>query len=63
MMSAGEKFRAALKEERPLQIAGAVNAYAAMMAGSTGFRALYLSGAGVSQRLAWAAGPRRHHAE
>ena len=35
-------------EEVPLQVAGAVNAYAAMMAEEAGFRALYLSGAGVA---------------
>ena len=46
--SAGERFRAALREEKPLQIAGAINAYAARMAEATGFRALYLSGGGVA---------------
>ena len=44
----GGRLRAALKEERPLQVAGAINAYAAIMAESVGFRALYLSGAGVA---------------
>ena len=39
---------AALDEERPLQIAGAINAYAALLAEDAGFRALYLSGAGVA---------------
>ncbi len=39
---------AALKAERPLQIAGAINAYAALLAEDAGFRALYLSGAGVA---------------
>jgi methylisocitrate lyase len=34
--------------ERPLQMVGAVNAYAALLAGRAGFRALYLSGAGVA---------------
>ena len=38
----------ALQEETPLQIAGAVNAYAALLAQKAGFRALYLSGAGVA---------------
>lgn len=38
----------ALADERPLQIVGVINAYAAMMAEQTGFRALYLSGAGVA---------------
>lgn len=44
----GEKFRQALKEEKPLQIIGTINAYCAMMAEQTGFKALYLSGAGVA---------------
>lgn len=38
----------ALEQERPLQIAGAINAYAALLAARAGFRALYLSGAGVA---------------
>jgi methylisocitrate lyase len=44
----GELLRAALAEEKPLQVVGAINAYAAMMAERSGFRALYLSGAGVA---------------
>ena len=44
----GEKIRAALAAEKPLQIAGAINAYAALLAQRAGFRALYLSGAGVA---------------
>lgn len=47
-MSAGKKFRDAIEAEKPLQIAGAINAYCALMAAQTGFRALYLSGAGVA---------------
>ena len=47
-MTPGQKFRAALAAEKPLQIAGAVNAYAALLAERAGFRALYLSGAGVA---------------
>lgn len=47
-MSAGRQFREALQAEKPLQIAGAVNAYAALLAQRAGFRALYLSGAGVA---------------
>ena len=47
-ISAGARFRAALAAEAPLQIAGAINAYAAMLAERAGFRALYLSGAGVA---------------
>jgi methylisocitrate lyase len=46
--SAGAKFRAALKVERPLQVVGAITAYAARMAEATGFKALYLSGGGVA---------------
>ncbi|MBI4623473.1 MAG: methylisocitrate lyase [Verrucomicrobia bacterium] len=44
----GRRFRMALEQERPLQIAGAINAYAALLAARAGFRALYLSGAGVA---------------
>src|SRR5258706_3492930 len=47
-MTPGQKFRAALAAEKPLQIAGAINAYAALLAQRAGFRALYLSGAGVA---------------
>lgn len=46
--SAGEKFRAAVEEEKPLQVAGAINAYMARLAEATGFKALYLSGGGVA---------------
>lgn len=46
--SAGQRFRNALNIERPLQIVGAINAYSAMQAERAGFRALYLSGAGVA---------------
>src|SRR5580698_3576661 len=45
---AGEKFRAAVREEKPLQVVGAINAYVARMAEATGFRAVYLSGGGVA---------------
>ena len=47
-MSAGAKFRQALTEEQPLQVIGTVCAYHAVMAKSVGYRAIYLSGAGVS---------------
>ncbi len=47
-MSAGRKFRAAIKAETPLQIPGAINAYAAMLAEHSGFQAIYLSGAGIA---------------
>src|SRR6202042_1983238 len=46
--SAGEPFRSAVKQEHPLQVIGAINAYTARMAQATGFRALYLSGGGVA---------------
>ena len=46
--SPGARFRAALKEERPLQIPGAINANHALLAKRAGFRAIYLSGGGVS---------------
>jgi methylisocitrate lyase len=48
IQSAGARFRAALEQERPLQIVGAVDAYSALLAQAAGFRALYLSGAGVA---------------
>jgi len=48
MPTPGQNFRAALAAEAPLQIAGTVNAYAALLAERAGFRALYLSGAGVA---------------
>ena len=46
--SPGARFRAALDQEKPLQVAGAINAYTARLAEATGFRALYLSGGGVA---------------
>src|SRR3954464_6188815 len=46
--SPGALFRAAVRAERPLQIAGTINAYCAMLAERAGFKALYLSGAGVA---------------
>ena len=47
-LTAGGRFRLAIREEKPLQIIGTVNADVAMMARQTGYRAIYLSGAGVS---------------
>ena len=47
-VTAGQKFRAAIKANQPLQIVGTINAYTAMMAERTGHQALYLSGAGVA---------------
>ena len=46
--SAGTRLREAVESERPLQVVGAVNAYAALLAERSGFKALYLSGAGVA---------------
>ena len=46
--SAGARFRAALSAESPLQVMGAITAYAGLMAKRTGYRALYLSGGGVA---------------
>ena len=48
MPSPGSRFRSAVSTERPLQVAGAINAYAALLAERAGFKALYLSGAGVA---------------
>ncbi|HET7404237.1 MAG TPA: isocitrate lyase/phosphoenolpyruvate mutase family protein, partial [Usitatibacter sp.] len=47
-MSPGSKFRQALKEETPLQVPGAINAYHAILAKASGFKAIYLSGGGVA---------------
>ncbi len=46
--SPGARFRATLAAEKPLQVVGAINAYAARLAQATGFRAIYLSGGGVA---------------
>ena len=46
--SAGARFRAAVKEESPLQVMGTITAYAGLMAKRTGYKALYLSGGGVA---------------
>jgi len=46
--SPGAALRTAVQSERPLQVVGAINAYAARMAEATGFKALYLSGGGVA---------------
>ena len=46
--SPGAKFRQALKDEAPLQIVGAINAYTARMAEASGYKALYISGGGVA---------------
>jgi methylisocitrate lyase len=46
--TAGERFRAALASEQPLQIIGAINAHHALLAKRAGFKAIYLSGGGVA---------------
>lgn len=46
--SAGARFRAALASEKPLQIPGTINAYTSLMATEVGYKAIYLSGAGVA---------------
>src|SRR5690606_16486701 len=46
--SPGARFRAALAEESPLQVIGAINANHALLAERAGFRAIYLSGGGVA---------------
>jgi methylisocitrate lyase len=46
--SAGARLRSAVADERPLQVVGAINAYAARMAAACGFKVLYLSGGGVA---------------
>lgn len=47
-MNPGKVFRAAVKRHAPLQIPGTINAYCAMLAESAGFKAVYVSGAGVA---------------
>src|SRR6201997_2823382 len=46
--TAGARLRSAREVERPLQLVGTINAYAALLAERAGFRAIYLSGAGVA---------------
>ena len=46
--TAGSKFREAVTQEKPLQIIGTICAYHAVMAKRVGYRAIYLSGAGVA---------------
>jgi len=49
--SAGQRLRQAVDEERPLQMVGVPNAYCALQAQRAGFRAIYLSGAGVANMM------------
>ncbi len=46
--SAGAKFRQAVEDEQPLQLMGAITAFAARMAKRTGYKAIYLSGGGLA---------------
>lgn len=48
MTTAASRFKQALYAENPLQIVGAINAYSAMLAEHSGFKAIYLSGGGVA---------------
>lgn len=48
LISPGQRFRQAVKEESPLQVVGAINAYSAKLAEATGYKALYISGGGVA---------------
>lgn len=47
-VSAGQSFRHAVAENRPLQVVGTINAYTARMAKNVGHKAIYLSGGGVA---------------
>ena len=47
-LTTGGLFRRAVAEEKPLQVAGTINAYTARLAEATGFKAIYLSGGGVA---------------
>ena len=48
LKSAGARFRDAIVQEKPLQVVGVINAYAARLAEASGFKALYISGGGVA---------------
>jgi methylisocitrate lyase len=48
LITAGARLRAAIEAERPLQVVGTINAYSALLAAQSGFRAIYVSGAGVA---------------
>src|SRR5579864_9798508 len=47
-VTAGARLRSAVEAERPLQLVGTINAFSALLAERSGFRAIYLSGAGVA---------------
>jgi methylisocitrate lyase len=46
--SSGKRLRQAIDAERPLRVVGTINAYCALLAQHAGFKAIYLSGAGVA---------------
>jgi len=48
MLTAGQKFRRVVDSNQPLQVVGAITAYAARMAKHVGHQAIYLSGGGVA---------------
>lgn len=47
-LTAGKRFREAVRDEHPLQIMGCINAFCALLAQKEGYQAIYLSGAGVA---------------
>ena len=47
-MSQGKAFRSAIKDNKPLQIVGTINAYSSLLAKKSGHKAIYLSGGGVA---------------
>ena len=47
-LAAGARLRGAVADDRPLQVIGTINAYSALLAERAGFKAIYLSGAGVA---------------
>ena len=48
VISQGQNLRKAIKEGKPLQIVGTINAYTALLAEQAGHNAIYLSGGGVA---------------
>lgn len=46
--SAGQLFRDAVAQEKPLQVVGTINANHALLAKRAGYKAIYLSGGGVA---------------
>ena len=60
-LSAGTRFRQAVKESNPLAVVGCVNAYFARLATQSGFKAVYLSGGGGSGLFVRDSGFGHHH--